>query len=110
VFAVGTTVHAKRRYCGPPCRRDVEYEVRRVRRRLARGADELAARLELDRVNNGLLSTLRGLDGRSWADDTRARAADVAALRRRLHALRHPRPTSREVRRGGALPHHGTER
>jgi hypothetical protein len=82
----------RHRYCGVLCRRDVEYEVRRVRRRLARRAEELAARLALDAANRGLLSTLRGLDGSTWAGDTQALRDEVAALRRRLHVLRtlHP--------------------
>jgi hypothetical protein len=82
-----------RRYCGVPCRRDVEYEVRRVRRRLARRDSELARRLELDRANRGLLGTLRAFDGSTWAGDTQALRTEIAALRRRLHVLRtlHPR-------------------
>lgn len=82
-----------RRYCGTHCRRDVEFEVRRVRRRLGRAQHELARRLELDRANRGLLSTLRGLDGRSWLDDVATLRAEIAALHRRLHVLRtlHPR-------------------
>lgn len=99
-----------RRYCGVRCRRGVEFEVRRVRRRLEARAAELARRLDLDRVNRGLLSALRGLDGRSWLDDVAALRSEIDALRGRLRVLRHPRPLSREVRRGGALPHHGTER
>jgi len=109
VIASGIPTHPRRRYCGIGCRRATEYEVRRVRRRLARYSAELARRLELDRVNRGLLSTLRGLDGRSWLDDVAAVRAEIDALRRRLHVLRHPRPHPREVRRGGALRHHGTE-
>lgn len=82
-----------RRYCGVACRRDVEYEVRRVRRRLGRAQHELARRLELDRANRGLLSTLRGLDGRSWLDEVATLRAEIAALHRRIHVLRtlHPR-------------------
>jgi hypothetical protein len=80
-----------------PCRRDVEYEVRRVRRRLDRQQRELARRLELDRVNRGLLSTLRGLDGSTWAGDTQAIRDEIAALHRRLHVLRtlHPGAAAR---------------
>ena len=101
----------RRRYCGIGCRREVEYEVRRVRRRLERDERELSRRLELDRANNGLLGTLRGIDGRTWLDDVAAIRAEISGLRRRLHVLRHPRPHPREVRRGGAaLNHHGTER
>ena len=81
-----------RRYCGIRCRRDVEYEIRRVRRRLDRRADQLARRLDLDRANRGLLSTLRGLDGSTWAGDTQAIRDEIAALHRRLHVLRTPHP------------------
>jgi hypothetical protein len=75
-----------------PCRRDVEYEIRRVRRRLDREQRELARRLELDRANRGMLSTLRGLDGRSWLDDVATLRTEIAALDRRLHVLRTPHP------------------
>lgn len=92
MFAALATVHPARRYCGVPCRRDVEYEVRRVRRRLGRRTAELARRLELDRANRGLLSTLRGLDGSTWAGDTQATRDEIAALHRRLHVLRTPQP------------------
>jgi hypothetical protein len=109
VIAPGIPTHSRRRYCGVGCRRDVEYEVRRVVRRLARRAAELARRVELDRVNRGLLSRLRGLDGRSWLDDVAAIRAEIDVLRGRLHVLRHPQPRPREVRREGALHHHGTE-
>lgn len=98
------SVHAARRYCGVPCRRAVEYAVRRVRRHLAARAAELARRLELDRANNGLLSTLRSLDGRSWQDDLAAIRSEVAALRRRLDHLRHPRPARRPVLRARVAP------
>ena len=81
-----------RRYCGVPCRRDVEFEVRRVGRRLARRHAELSRRIELDRANGGLLSTLRGLDGSTWAGDTQAIRDEIAALHRRLHVLRTPQP------------------
>ena len=84
-----------RRYCGVPCRRDVEYEVRRVRRRLARRSAELTRRLELDRANRGLLSTLRGLDGSTWAGDTDDLRVEIAVLRRRLHSLHHPSAAAR---------------
>lgn len=84
--------------------------MRRVRRRLAARSADLARRLELDRVNRGLLSTLRALDGSTWAGDTNAVRADIDALRRRLDVLRRPRPLPRAVRRQGAsLNHHGTE-
>jgi hypothetical protein len=80
-----------RRYCAVPCRRAAEYEVRRVRRRLARQERELARRVELDRVNGGLLRDLRGLDGSTWAGDTDAIRVEVLCLRRRLHLLHPPR-------------------
>ena len=101
-------VRASRRYCGVPCRRAVEYEVRRVRRHLAARDAELARRLELDRANNGLLSTLRSLDGRTWQDDLAAIRSEVAALRRRLDHLRHPRPARRPVLRARAAHTPGT--
>lgn len=84
-------------YCSPRCRRDVEHERDRVRRRLRRCERDLARRLELDRANRGLLSTLRGLDGRSWLDDVAAVRTEIAALHRRLHVLRtlHPRAAAR---------------
>ena len=91
------------------CRRAAEYEVRRLRRRLARHERELARRIQLDRWNNGLLSTLRGLDGRTWLDDTNAIRFEIDALRARLHVLRHPWLLSREVRRDGAATNHRTE-
>lgn len=109
-FLAGAAVHLARQYCGIGCRRDAEYEVRRVRRRLERRSAELARRLALDAANHGLLSALRSVDGTSWLADTDAIRNEVAALRRRLHALRHPQPLPREVRRGrAALNHHGTE-
>ncbi|MCE9638371.1 MAG: hypothetical protein K8T90_21935 [Planctomycetes bacterium] len=80
-------------YCSPRCRRSIEYERERLRRRVRRGERELVRRLELDCANRGLLSTLRGLDGSTWAGDTQAIRFEIAALHRRLHVLRtlHPR-------------------
>lgn len=91
-FVGGMPVHAARRYCGVPCRRAAEYEVRRVGRLLAACEAEHSRRVELDRVNNGLLRALRSFDGRSWQDDLNDLQSEVAALRRRLRELRHPVP------------------
>jgi len=90
-LVVVAAVHLARRYCGVPCRRAVEYEVRRVRRRLADREAEHARRVRLDAWNNGLLRSLRSFGGRSWQDDLNDIQSEVAALRRRLHTLRHPR-------------------
>lgn len=99
-----------RRYCGVSCRRSVEYEVRRVRRRLARQHAELARRIELDRANGGLLRGLRGLDGSTWAGDTAAIEGEVTFLRARLAELRRgtsavPRSPARRPRAGSGASH-----
>ncbi len=58
-------------YCGPGCRRAVEYEVRRITRRLERDEDELQ---RLD----------RRLAGRLTPQQTKTIAGDMEVVRRHL--------------------------
>ncbi len=86
-----------RRYCTVSCRRDVEYEVRRLRRRMAREAAEVAHRERIDRWSGGLYSALRYLDGRTWLAETNGIRGEIRSVRTRL-VLLGSRPTTKTTR------------
>ncbi len=95
-----------RRYCGMPCRRDVEYEVRRLRRRLGRQDRQVARREQIDAWSGGLYSTLRYLDGRTWLAETNGIRCRIRAVKTRL-VLLGSRPTTKTTRTRRAVPARG---
>lgn len=87
-LVVGVALQPARRYCAVPCRRDAEYEVRRVRRRLRRVEDRRDRWIDADRSSNGFWSATPFFDGTTLHDLLAALQREVLALRRRLHQLR----------------------
>ncbi len=97
-----------RRYCAVSCRRDVEYEVRRLRRRLGRQVQEVTRREQIDHWSGGLYSALRYLDGRTWLAETSAIRSEIRTVKTRLVRLG-SRPTTKTTRTRRIVPARAAE-
>lgn len=92
-------------YCSVPCRRATQYEVARLRRRLARVERERDGWIDADRSSNGFWSQGVFTDGRTFHEIVGAMQRDAARIAARLDELGVPRSPARRPRAGSGASH-----